>query len=280
MPISRALHRLNSTNLRLRMISAAIMAPAALLGVYLGGLAFGALLTCAAAIGLYEWMRLVAPKMPALTVGLAGAMLVALMSAGVLFSPIFGAALGSIFMSVLFLFCARDHMGIKPFYYYIDDDIFVFGTEIKALFGVPSVPYELNKLKVAFYLMDIDDNKSTFYENIFSCSSAHSLTITQNEIKTRQYWTIDLESNITMESDEDYAAAFRDIFSEAVKCRLRSAYPIGFELSGGLDSSSIVNTAKNIYKNNNIPNNLNTFSIIYNKIIGFCKKEVKFFAYK
>ncbi len=66
-----------------------------------------------------------------------------------------------------------------------------------------------------------------------------------------------------MASDEDYAKVFREIFYEAVKCRLRSAYPIGFELSGGLDSSSIVNTAKNIYKNNNITKNLNTFSIIY-----------------
>ena len=50
-----------------------------------------------------------------------------------------------------------------------------------------------------------------------------------------------------MDSDEDYANAFREIFDEAVKCRLRSAYPIGFELSGGLDSSSIVNTAKKYF---------------------------------
>ncbi len=61
------------------------------------------------------------------------------------------------------LFCARDHMGIKPFYYYLNDDIFVFGTEIKALFDVPNVPYQLNKIKVALYLMDIEDNKLTFY---------------------------------------------------------------------------------------------------------------------
>ena len=161
------------------------------------------------------------------------------------------------------LFCARDHMGIKPFYYYIDKDIFVFGTEIKALLSVPTVPYKLNKLKVALYLMDIEDNRLTFFENIFIFPSAHSITIKQNDTKKRKYWELDPEFNIFMTSDEDYAKTFREIFDEAVECRLRSAYPIGFELSGGLDSSSIVNTAKNIYKNNNITNNLNTFSIIY-----------------
>ncbi len=54
------------------------------------------------------------------------------------------------------LFCARDHMGVKPFYYYLDDEMFVFGTEIKSLFCVPGVPYKLNDLKMAFFiLMDI-----------------------------------------------------------------------------------------------------------------------------
>ena len=48
------------------------------------------------------------------------------------------------------LFCARDHMGVKPFYYYLDEDMFVFGTEIKALFEVEGVPREINDLKVAF----------------------------------------------------------------------------------------------------------------------------------
>ena len=63
------------------------------------------------------------------------------------------------------LFCARDHMGVKPFYYYLDDDNFLFATEIKALFSIPGVPYELNKIKVAFYLMrDIQDNEYTFYK--------------------------------------------------------------------------------------------------------------------
>ena len=163
------------------------------------------------------------------------------------------------------LFCARDHMGIKPFYYYLDDTLFVFGTEIKALFDIPGVPYKLNELKVAFYLMDIEDNKFTFYEDIYTFSSAHALTIDQNRMKLRKYWEINPESSVTMESDEDYANTFREIFTDAVKCRLRSAFPIGYELSGGLDSSSIVSVAKKILKNNNSSINIKTFSITFNK---------------
>ncbi|MDP3566396.1 lasso peptide isopeptide bond-forming cyclase [Sediminibacterium sp.] len=164
------------------------------------------------------------------------------------------------------LFCARDHMGVKPFYYYLDDDMFVFGTEIKALFCIPEVPCELNELKVAFHLLTIvTDKKNTFYENIFSLTSAHTLTIKSNAKIIRRYWKLDSEARIIMDSDEDYMNAFRNIFSEAVNCRLRSAFPIGFELSGGLDSSFVVGMAKNILNKdkNNKQTGINTFSMIF-----------------
>jgi asparagine synthase (glutamine-hydrolysing) len=163
------------------------------------------------------------------------------------------------------LFCARDHMGVKPFYYYLDDEMFVFGTEIKALFCVSGVPRELNERRVAFYLMDIEDNKSTFYENIVSLSKAHSLTIKRDISKIKEYWKLDPDSQMVMESEEDYIKSFRKIFENAVKCRLRSAYPLGFELSGGLDSSSVVCMSKEILnenKNSSL-NTIKTFSQIF-----------------
>lgn len=144
------------------------------------------------------------------------------------------------------IFTARDHMGIKPFYYYLSDDVFVFGTEIKALLHVKGVPFKLNEQRAACYLMDIDDNKSTFYEKIHRFEPANSLTIDQANIKKRRYWKLDPESTINMDSDEEYARKYLEIFKDAIKCRLRSAFPTGFELSGGLDSSSIVCTAKKL----------------------------------
>jgi phosphatidate cytidylyltransferase len=108
MRLPPVLQRFNSTNLRLRLISAAIMAPIAILAVYLGGLAFGAVLTCAVTIGLYEWLRLTAPETRIQTVGVACAFLIALMTAGVLFSPSFGATLAVLFTLLIFLISRRD----------------------------------------------------------------------------------------------------------------------------------------------------------------------------
>lgn len=165
------------------------------------------------------------------------------------------------------LFCARDHMGIKPFYYYLDDEIFVFGTEIKSLFCISKVPHKMNELKLAFYLMLVLTDKSlTFYEKIFSLAAACSLTVSENNENIIQYWQINKDSKIIMNSEEEYLNTFLNIFSEAINCRLRSAFPIGFELSGGLDSSSVVSTAKLILKNNGLNKNINTYSMTFDSV--------------
>ena len=147
------------------------------------------------------------------------------------------------------LFCARDHMGVKPFYYYLNENIFIFSTEIKALFTLSEVPKELNEKKLALYLnRDILDKELTFYKDIKSLPGAHKLIITSENFVNEIYWKLDPNFNLKMDTEEDYANAFRELFAEAVKCRLRSHYPIGFELSGGLDSSSIVCMAKKILR--------------------------------
>ena len=163
------------------------------------------------------------------------------------------------------LFCARDHMGVKPFYYYLSNDIFVFGTEVRALFCAEEVPKKLNEDMAAMFLMVINDNKSTFYENIYSFSPAHSLTIGRKTNKKRKYWELDKDSQITMDSDEDYASKFKKLFAEAVECRLRSISPPGFELSGGIDSSSVLCMAKKILKEKSgYKGKINSFSYTFN----------------
>jgi asparagine synthase (glutamine-hydrolysing) len=163
------------------------------------------------------------------------------------------------------LFCARDHMGVKPFYYYLDDDMFVFGTEIKALFCVEGVPREINELKVALYLIkDTFDKKNTFYKNIRILKAAYLSIISANEIKNRVYWKLNPKLQIKMNSEEDYANAFCEIFSKALVCRLRSQLPLGSELSGGLDSSSIVCMSQKIL-NETYFKKINTFSRIFDE---------------
>jgi asparagine synthase (glutamine-hydrolysing) len=160
------------------------------------------------------------------------------------------------------LFCARDHMGVKPFYYYRSDRAFVFASEIKALLCVPGVPRRLNEVRVADYLVPIlEDKEITFYQGILRLPSAHSTTVNRERVSIQPYWSLDPSREVRFRSDEEYAEAFREIFTEAVRCRLRSAFPAGSLLSGGLDSSSIVCVARDLLAEEEC--RLHTFSAVF-----------------
>jgi asparagine synthase (glutamine-hydrolysing) len=70
------------------------------------------------------------------------------------------------------------------------------------------------------------------------------MTVNSKKIELHQYWSLDPKRECHFDSDEEYEAAFRGVFTEAVRCRVRSAFPVGSELSGGLDSSSVVCVAR------------------------------------
>lgn len=162
------------------------------------------------------------------------------------------------------LFCARDHMGVKPFYYYLSDDFFVFATEIKAILSIDNIPCQLNEKRLALFLLvkDFHERNLTFYNNIISLSAANYLEIRKNKIYLNQYWELNPKSQILFESDEDYVREFLKLFKESVKCRIRSNKPLGVMLSGGLDSSSVTCTARKIL-NKNGHNTLHSFSYIF-----------------
>lgn len=166
------------------------------------------------------------------------------------------------------LFCANDHMGIKSFYYYLSKNIFCFSTEIKSLLTLKDTSYKLNDVKVAYHLIKMHlDKELTFYENIFRLPSAHSIKIDDDLKEINEYWVLDPELKIEMNSDDEYINTFREIFKEAVNCRLRSSFPIGFELSGGLDSSSITCMAKKILNQSNSHfKDIETFSYVLNEL--------------
>jgi asparagine synthase (glutamine-hydrolysing) len=159
------------------------------------------------------------------------------------------------------LFCARDHMGVKPFYYYHEPGkIFAFATEIKALFAW-GVPREINEVMIGDYLVPmLEDREITFYKNVFRLPAANIAVVGRNGLCRELYWSLDPMREIRLNSDEEYEKAFRDVFEKAVKCRLRSAFPVGSMLSGGLDSSSIVCMAREILPKDR---RLKTFSAIF-----------------
>lgn len=164
------------------------------------------------------------------------------------------------------LFCARDHMGVKPFYYFLSDEIFLFASEIKAILSVLNLKPELNKMAVYYHLsLFEDDVKSTFFKNIYRLPAATQISLSYDKCNFKEYWVLDPSFEIEMDSDKEYIKKFKDIFTESVNCRLRSAFNIGATLSGGLDSSSVVCTARNILKENK-SRNLKTYSAVFDEV--------------
>ncbi len=162
------------------------------------------------------------------------------------------------------LFCARDHFGVKPFHYHHRPGrLLAFASEIKGLLVLADVPRRLNEARVADYLVpSLEDKVMTFYEGIERLPPAHWMTVTREGMRIEQYWALDPEREIRLTSDAEYAEAFRETFTEAVRCRLRSAFPLGSMLSGGLDSSSIVCVARQLLAENG-GGSLHTFSAIF-----------------
>ncbi|HHP7229381.1 MAG TPA: lasso peptide isopeptide bond-forming cyclase [Xenococcaceae cyanobacterium] len=165
------------------------------------------------------------------------------------------------------LFCARDHMGVKPFYYYYQSTLgFLFASEIKALLVQPQVPRRLNEVRLGDYLaLSLEDRVITTYQDILRLPPAHTLTVSEQGIKIRSYWKLDPKREIKLSSDAEYAEAFREIFTEAVRCRLRSAFPIGSHLSGGVDSSAVTCVARDILAQE-AKQQLHTFSNIFDAV--------------
>lgn len=161
------------------------------------------------------------------------------------------------------LFCARDHFGVRPFYYYRSPHLFAFASEIKALLRLREVPRRLNETRVADYLVPILEDKAiTFYQDISRLPSAHILIVGSQGIHLQPYWALDPSRELRLGSDEEYAEALRELFTKAVRCRLRSAFPVGSMLSGGLDSSSIVCVARELLSQDG-KSRLHTFSAVF-----------------
>lgn len=172
------------------------------------------------------------------------------------------------------IFCARDHFGVKPFYYcYQPGKAFFFASEIKALLSLPEIPRRVNEVRIADYLYPMLEDKSiTAYEGILRLPPAQTMTVSFTRQLDRQtYWTLEFKQELRLGSDEEYAAAFREIFTEAVRCRLRSAFPVGSHLSGGLDSSSITCVARDLLRSQGTK--LHSFSNVFDTVTECDERE-------
>ena len=148
------------------------------------------------------------------------------------------------------LFLARDHFGINPLYYTVVDDVFIFASEIKAILEHPLVPREVD-------LTGLDQVLSfpglvsprTMFKDVFSLKPGHHITIKNGSLSIAEYWDLDYphkDAAETERTEEYYVEGLSDLFAQSVRYRLQSDVPVGFYLSGGLDSSLIASMIKNV----------------------------------
>jgi asparagine synthase (glutamine-hydrolysing) len=142
------------------------------------------------------------------------------------------------------LFCSRDRFGVKPFYYYLDDDFFIFASEIKALLPAllrrPSPDWPM--LHAFLTRNAVCHNSATLLAGVQRLAAAHNLLVMNETSASSRYWSYDLRSH-----PYDYAhpeETFAALFDDSVRLRLRGDVPVGIALSGGLDSSAIAALAR------------------------------------
>lgn len=146
------------------------------------------------------------------------------------------------------LFCARDHLGIKPFFFYHDDEKLIFASHLKGITSVlENVELDNDYINTAICLAP-NPITATCFKNIKKLAPAHTLSINQKEIKTNQYWDISAKKSFNFKTEEEYIEYFQFLLKDAIQCRSRTAYALGAQLSGGLDSSAIVAIALDLWK--------------------------------
>ncbi|MGH9313766.1 MAG: asparagine synthetase B family protein, partial [Vicinamibacterales bacterium] len=145
------------------------------------------------------------------------------------------------------LFCARDPIGVQPFYYAECGDLFVWGTELRQVLAHPAVDRTPDEGYAAELLtVYVRSEQATLYRGVRRLPPAHALVVDRGGIRMFRYWDIELVREIRYRRDEEYADHFRALFEEAVTCRLRSNGQVASHLSGGLDSSSVVVVAADL----------------------------------
>lgn len=139
------------------------------------------------------------------------------------------------------LFCARDHIGIKLFYYYLSEDYFIFANDIETILLHPNIEINFDDNFVASFFSGegVYPPKATFFKRIKKLSAASILIVSKEGVENRVYWKIEDSPSIRCDTFEEYVQKLRILFEDAVDVRLRTIFPVASHLSGGIDSSPI-----------------------------------------
>lgn len=163
------------------------------------------------------------------------------------------------------LFCARDHFGVKPFFYARAGNSFIFSNTLNALRLDRRVSNELNERAIGDYLESglNQDLSTTVFRDIRRFPGGHTLSLANGSIATRCYWTPAVKNEIRFRKPREYVERFDELLSSAVKDRLRTDR-VSISMSGGLDSTSLAAIARELLPQ---PEAVKAFSTVYDKLI-------------
>lgn len=149
------------------------------------------------------------------------------------------------------LFCSRDRFGIKPFNYALVNNQFIFSSEIKGIITYYPTLKKANYNVIANYCRKSigAQIEETWFEDVLRLPPAHNLKVDNQGIKISRYWDYrrDVDENISF---QDAKKEYLRLFEDAIRLRMRSDVPIGFTLSSGIDSSSLVSILKGQFEGN------------------------------
>jgi asparagine synthase (glutamine-hydrolysing) len=165
------------------------------------------------------------------------------------------------------LFCARDRLGVKPFYYIQRPRVFAFASEIKQLLPLGLHSGTVNQELLADLLLwGFDTHKDdTFFKGIKALPPgcyliAERASLDNGNITPVRYWSPAAVSRL---GEQEAIERFRELLTDAVRLRLRSDVPVGVTLSGGLDSSSLMCLAARLRQQSSLRDPIRAFTVSY-----------------
>jgi asparagine synthase (glutamine-hydrolysing) len=167
------------------------------------------------------------------------------------------------------LFCARDHMGVKPFYYAHASEWLIVSNVLDCVRRHPAVSDTLNDLAMADCLL-FGSNRTantTVYRDIQRLPAGHTLTWSPDGLKVRRYWSLPIDEPVYYRHDLDYVERFNELLHQAVADRLR-VDRVGIFMSGGIDSTLLAGASQRLLAQNREPAAVRAYTFVHTSLLS------------
>jgi asparagine synthase (glutamine-hydrolysing) len=142
------------------------------------------------------------------------------------------------------LLLARDRLGIKPLYYYKSDGFLSFGSEIKSILEDPAVVRQVDAGMIdRFLTYHYLPGQETLFRNISKLMPGHYLLVRSGQVHVKQYWDVSFAGSDREWDERTAANELQELLDECIRLHMISDVPVGFLLSGGVDSTAMLGLA-------------------------------------